>query len=65
MTGVLQERCADCGHSFSFHGKRIDRPCRAVGCSGGPNGWTCTGFVPREDASEELRETLSALSPSP
>ena len=62
MTGALRESCDQCGHSFSFHSKRPDAPCKAVGCSGGPNGWTCPAFVAREDASDELLEILGALS---
>lgn len=57
--GMLQERCAACGHSFSFHGKQSGKPCKAIGCHTEPKGWVCTGFVPREDASDELREALS------
>jgi hypothetical protein len=60
--GVLQERCSRCGHSFSFHSKRSDVPCKAIGCHSGPDGRPCQGFLAREDASEEL---LKALSPSP
>lgn len=58
--GMLQESCGRCGHSFSFHGRRSEKPCKAIGCNKGPNGWTCPGFVMREDASPELREALSA-----
>lgn len=57
--GTLQESCALCGHAFSFHGKQAGKPCKAIGCNGGPNGWTCPGFVARADASTELHEALS------
>ncbi len=60
--GVLQERCAECGHSFSFHGKTSGRACKAIGCKGGPNGWTCPGFVAPADASPELIEALSVTA---
>lgn len=62
LVGMLQERCANCGHAFSFHSKRTDAPCKAIGCHGGPNGWVCTGFVPAEGASQELLAAIEALS---
>lgn len=58
--GVLQESCARCGHSFSFHSKKASAPCKAIGCKGGPNGWTCPGFQAAKDASVELQAALSA-----
>lgn len=42
----LHERCARCGHSFSFHGKQLGRECKAMGCKGGATGGRCEGFVP-------------------
>lgn len=60
VMGVLQESCAKCGHSFSFHSKKAKSPCKAIGCKGGPHGWTCPGFVAVKGASKELRAALSA-----
>lgn len=42
----LHERCARCGHSWSFHGKALKRECKAMGCKGGDHGVRCEGFVP-------------------
>jgi hypothetical protein len=60
--GLLQERCANCGHSFSFHSKSSETPCKAIGCHAGPDKRPCQGFLAREDASEELRQALSATA---
>jgi hypothetical protein len=60
--GVLQESCANCGHSFSFHGKRPGAKCKAVGCHAGPKGFVCQGFVARKDASEDLVAALSVTA---
>ena len=46
----LRERCALCGHAFSFHGKALGIPCRAMGCRGGPDDTRCPGFVRTEAA---------------
>lgn len=59
---MLQEPCEACGHSFSFHSKKPNTPCKASGCCGGPNGWTCVGFVAKADATPELIEALSTTS---
>jgi hypothetical protein len=40
-----REKCAQCGHSFSFHQKAFGKVCRAMGCKGGPDLMRCTGFV--------------------
>jgi hypothetical protein len=58
--GVLQESCAKCGHSFSFHGKSAKGRCKANGCYAGPRGKACTGFKAKKGASKELRDALSA-----
>jgi hypothetical protein len=57
--GLLQEPCAVCGHSFSFHSKSATARCKAIGCHAGEGGDACTGFEAREDAPEELRAALS------
>jgi hypothetical protein len=57
--GLLQEPCARCGHSFSFHSKRAQASCKAIGCHNGPDGASCPGFQPRDDAPEELKAALS------
>lgn len=46
----LREKCARCGHSFSFHGKAIGVTCRAMGCKG-DQGQRCPGFVQQEAVS--------------
>lgn len=40
----LRTKCAVCGHSFSFHGKRVGGGCKAMGCHG-HEGQRCTGFA--------------------
>ncbi len=41
----LREKCARCGHSWSFHGKSLDVICKAMGCKGGDDQSRCPGFV--------------------
>ncbi len=65
MAGMLLESCDKCGHSFSFHGRKPKTPCKAVGCSTRPRGWTCDGFRAKKGASKELRAALKPLSSTP
>ena len=56
MEPSLTTRCARCGHAYAFHGKALDTPCRAVGCSTamerrGLGSDPCPGFL---DPSEAL-----------
>lgn len=41
----LREKCARCGHAWSFHGKAMETTCRAMGCKGGQDKTRCPGFV--------------------
>lgn len=55
----LRERCARCGHSYSFHSKRFEATCKAMGCKGGPDGTRCPGFVLTEpEQSQPLSATV-------
>lgn len=45
METSLRTRCEACGHTWSFHGKRLGAACKAMGCKGGPDGCRCEGFV--------------------
>jgi hypothetical protein len=47
----LREKCARCGHAYSFHQKAFTEPCRAMGCKGGPDKTRCQGFVRPEKAT--------------
>lgn len=44
-----KDRCAQCFHSYSFHGKSFGVTCRAMGCKGGPDQTRCLGFVRVEE----------------
>jgi len=46
----LRERCARCGHAWSFHGKREHVACRAMGCKG-DHGERCPGFIHQTPAA--------------
>lgn len=42
-----RDKCARCGHVWTFHKKREGAQCKAVGChvKGGEPGERCSGFV--------------------
>lgn len=42
-----RDKCARCGHVWTFHQKREGATCKAVGChvKGSEPGERCTGFV--------------------
>ena len=44
----LHEKCAQCGHAWSFHQKAFGATCLAMGCKGGEDNQRCTGFVRTE-----------------
>jgi len=43
-TTDLREKCARCGHAWSFHQKAEGKTCRAMGCKGA-DGERCPAFV--------------------
>jgi hypothetical protein len=53
----LREKCGQCGHPFSLHGKAFGMTCRAMGCKGGEQATRCTGFV-RAKESAALSATV-------
>lgn len=40
--------CKKCGHPYALHSNG-DTPCRATGCSAGPDGTPCQSFEPAQE----------------
>lgn len=51
----LNVPCVRCAHSYSFHGKSTDKPCKAIGCRRTqPDGQPCPGFLDPVAATRPL-----------
>lgn len=56
-----RDKCARCGHPWTFHQKRLGAQCKAVGCHvKGKTGERCEGFLDLQVVGKRASRAESA-----
>lgn len=61
MAAKRPRMCARCRHAHTFHGRELDKPCGAMGCSKGDDGKPCPRFIEPNSAGNLIPEFRSGV----